>query len=115
MTLIFDNTPRWPTPKYLKVVKLNYSWSVIRPVIYDQGQTHFFTATQNTTERMEEKNKRTNIGLCQLQAQEGGSPCDNFVQLSVHLQAIAGVYFARNFYKASNNADIFLRWLTRPL
>ena len=33
--------------------------------------THFFTATQNTTERVEEKNKWTNAGLNQLQAQEG--------------------------------------------
>ena len=67
---------------------------------------------QNTTERVEE---RTNTGLGQLQRQEGESLCDTFVQLSVHLQALALVHFVRNFYKATNNADIFLRWLTRPL
>ena len=54
---------------------------------------------------MEEKNKRTNTDLDQLQAQEGGSLCDTFVQLSLHLQAIAGVYFAWNFHKAIRNAD----------
>ena len=32
------------------------------------GITHFFTDTQNTTERVEEKNKRTNTDLGQLQA-----------------------------------------------
>ena len=39
---------------------------------------------------VEEKNKRTNADLGQFQAREG--VCDPFVQLSVHLQAIAGVY-----------------------
>ena len=34
--------------------------------------THFFTDTQSTTERVEEKNKRTNTDLGQLQAQERG-------------------------------------------
>ena len=61
------------------------------------------------------KKEQTHADLGQLQAQEGGSLCDTFVQLSVHLQAIAGVYFARNFNKATNNADIFSRWLTRSL
>ena len=38
-----------------------------------RGITHFFTDTQNTTERVEEKNKRTNTELDQLQEQERGS------------------------------------------
>ena len=62
------------------------------------GITHFFIGTQSTTERVEEKNKRTNTGLSQLQAQEGESLRDTFVQLSVHLQGIAGVHFVWNFY-----------------
>ena len=37
--------------------------------------THFFTATQNTTERVEEKNKRTNTDLGQLQGLLCSSPC----------------------------------------
>ena len=41
-----------------------------------------------------------NTDLVQLQAQEGGSLGDTFVQLSVHLRAIAGVYFARNSHKS---------------
>ena len=41
--------------------------------------------TLNTTERVEEKNKRTNMNFGQLQVQEGGSLCDTFVQLSMHL------------------------------
>ena len=61
------------------------------------------------------KNKRTNTGLGKLQAQEGGSQCSTLERLSVHLQAIADVYFVRNIYKATNNADIFSSWLTQPL
>ena len=38
---------------------------------------HFFTDTQSTTERVEEKNKRTNTDLGQLQVQEG-KVCDTF-------------------------------------
>ena len=49
-----------------------------------RGITHFFTDTQNTTERVEEKNKRTNTDLGQLQVQEDGV-CDTVVQLSVNL------------------------------
>ena len=56
-----------------------------------RGITYFFTNTQNTTERVKE-NKRTNTGMGQLQVQEGGSLYDTFVQLSVHLQSIAGMY-----------------------
>ena len=52
---------------------------------------------------MEEKNKRTNTGLVQLRAQEGGSLCDTFVKL--HLLAIAGMYTVRNFHKATRNAS----------
>ena len=70
-----------------------------------RGITYFFTDTQNTTERVEEKNKQTNMNLGQLQVQEGGSLCDTFVQLSVHLQAIAGMYFVQNFHKVIRNAD----------
>ena len=62
-----------------------------------------------------DQNKRTNTGLGPLQALEGGSQSDTFVQLSVYLKTIVGVYFARNFYKATNNVDIFSRWLTQPL
>ena len=40
---------------------------------------------------MEEKNKRTNTDLGLLQAQVEGV-FDTFLQLSMHLQAIAGVY-----------------------
>ena len=83
-------------PHYLSFLKPNYSWPVIYLVVFvsslTRGITHFFMDTQNTTERVEEKNKQTNTDLGQLQAQEGGSLCDTFVQLSVHLQAIAGEY-----------------------
>ena len=52
-----DNTPSWPTPDYLKVVKLlivsdsssGFSSFPTRDII------HFITYTQNTTERVEEK------------------------------------------------------------
>ena len=88
---------------------------MIRLVVPNQGHHTFLYRYAKHDQKVEEKNKRTNTGLGQLQVQEEGSLCDTFVQLSVHLQAIAGVYFARNFYKATNNADIFSRWLTRPL
>ena len=77
-----------------------------------RGITHFFTATQNTTERVKVKNKRRNTGLGQLQALEGLSLCDTFVQLSVHLQAITGVYFSQNFLKATRNTDSSLDYPT---
>ena len=55
---------------------------------------------------MEEKNKWKNTDLGQLQVQEGGgSLCNTFVQLSMHLQAITGTYFVQNFHKATRNAD----------
>ena len=83
-----DNTPRRPTPLY----QLRSE----RPVVFlisDHGHyIHFFTDTQNTTERVEEKNKRTNTDLGQLQAREKGV-CDTFVQLSMHSQAMTGVYW----------------------
>ena len=41
------------------------------------GYFTFFTDTQSTTKRVEEKNKRTNTDLGQLQAQEG-EVCDTF-------------------------------------
>ena len=41
---------------------------------------------QNKTKSVEEKNKRTNTGLGQLQVQEGGSLGDTFMQLSVDLR-----------------------------
>ena len=75
---------------------------------------NFITDTQNTTESVEEKNKITNTDLGQLQVQKGGSLCDTFVQLSVHLQAIAGVYFAQNFHKVIRNADSSLDCLLCP-
>ena len=53
------------------------------------------------------KNKWTNTGLGQLQLQERASLCDTFVQISVHLRAFAGVYFARNFHKVTRN-DLWL-------
>ena len=39
-------------------------------MVSDQDITHFITDTQITTERVEEKDKRTNTDLGQLQAQE---------------------------------------------
>ena len=69
---------------------------------------------QNTTERVEEKSKRTNTDLGQLQAQEGGvyvtlgsSPC--ICRLS------QACILRQTSTKATNNADIFSRLLTRPL
>ena len=41
-------------------------------LISDRGYLTFFTDTQSTTERVEEKNKPTNTDLGQLQAQERG-------------------------------------------
>ena len=67
---------------------------------FRRGISHFFTATKNTIERVEEKkNKQTNkMDLVQFQAQEREF-CDDFAELSVHLQTIVGVYLPWNFYK----------------
>ena len=71
-----------------------------------RGITHFFTATQSTTERVEEKNKRTNTDLGQLQAQERVSlwHC-TFCELT-------WAYTRTKFSQATSNTDIFSRWLT---
>ena len=110
----------WPAgrpgdPHYTSFFKPNYSWPVIHPVVSDQGHYTFLYRYAKHNREGGRKNKRTNTVLGQLLAQVGVSLCDTFVLLSVHLQAIVGVYFARNFYKATNNVDIFSRWLTRPL
>ena len=65
-------------PDYLSFLKQNYPWPVIHLFFSSptRGITHFFMDTQNTTERVEEKDKRTNTGLGELQALEGGSLCD---------------------------------------
>ena len=47
---------------------------MIREVVSDQGYLTFFTDMQNTTERVEEKNKRINTDMGQLHVQE--SVCD---------------------------------------
>ena len=81
------------TPDYISVLKPKCSWPVIAHGFFSsptRGISHFITDTQNTTERVGGKNKRTNTDSSQLQAQAGGSQCDSFVQLSVHLQAIDG-------------------------
>ena len=84
-------------------IRSSTGFSYLRPGALDIS----LPDTQNTTERVERKEKTRTLG--QLQAQEE-EVCDTFVQLSVHLQAIAGVYFAWNFHKATWNADSSL-WL----
>ena len=75
-------------------------------LISDQG--HYTFLYRYAKHNRGKKNKRTNTDSGQLQVQEGGSLCGNFVELSVHLQAIAGVYFVLNFHKATRNADSYL-------
>ena len=117
---LFQSLWQYPSPAdphYLSFLKPNYTWPVVHLVGFfsssTRGTTHFLTDAQNTAERVQEKNKRTNTDLGQLQAQEGGV-CDTFVLLSVHLQAFAGVYFVRNLHKASKNANSSLDCLLYP-
>ena len=61
------------------------SWPVIHLVVFlisGRGYFTFFTDTESTTERVEEKNKRTNTDLGQLQAQESGV-CETFLSLEI--------------------------------
>ena len=76
-----------------------------RPVVPDQGYYAFLYGHTKYNREGGRKNKRTNMDLGQLQAQERGSLCNTFVQFSVHLYTIAGVYFVQNFYKATRNAN----------
>ena len=109
----------WPADShYLSFIEPNSSWPVIHQVFFflfsDQGHYTLLYRYAKYNRVGGRKNKQSNTGLGQLQVQGGGNLGKIFVQLSVHLQTIAGMYFARNFYKATNNADIS-RWLTRPL
>ena len=54
-------------PEYINFLKPNYSWPVIHLVGSDRGITHFFTATRNRTEGVEEKEQTNNMDLGQLQ------------------------------------------------
>ena len=53
------------------------------------------------------------MGLCQLQAQEGSfvTPCIPCASVDYR----GRVFFAKLLQKGANNADIFSRWLARPL
>ena len=74
---------------------------------FRRGISHFFTSTKIQPRVWEKKNERTNTDLGQFQAQEREF-CHDFVQLFVHLKTNAGLYFARNFFKATWNANSFL-------
>ena len=102
-------------PHYLSFLKPNYSWPVIHLIFFlfsTRGITHFFTNTQNITERVEEKNKRTNTDLRQLHK----SVTNSFLlhrgrslwRFCAALRAFVGYrgrVFARNFHKATRNAE----------
>ena len=61
---------------------LNHSWPVIHLVVFlISSQRYFFADMQSTTERVEEKNKRTNTDLGQLQAQEAGKSIWHFLYI----------------------------------
>ena len=103
--------PCQPTPNYLSFLKPNYSWPVIRLVVFysfpTKGITHFFTDTQSTTERLGEKNKRINTDLGRLQAQERGI-CVPLLCSFLCICRLEGMYFAQNFYKDTWNANLSL-------
>ena len=73
------------------------------------GALHISLQIRKTQPRRWKKEQTNKHVLGQLQAQEAGSLCDTFVQLSVHLQAMAGRVLARNFYKAPKNVHSSLR------
>ena len=86
--LTFSKLWQHPWPADTISTSLNHQWSLDQIVLWfllppTRGITHFFTDTQNTTEKIEEKNKRTNTDLGQLQAQEGLSLCDTFCTFCV--------------------------------
>ena len=86
---------------------LNHSLPVIHLVVFlARGISHFFTDTQSTTEKVEEKNKQTNTDLGHLQVQEAGMSMWHFLYI---LWANASVYSSENSHKANSNADLFSR------
>ena len=74
---------------------------MIHLVVSDQGHYSFHYRYAKLNREGGGKEQTNKYGL----GSEGGSLCDTFVQLSVHLQAIADLYFTRNFHKATRNAD----------
>ena len=85
---------------------LNHSWPVIHQWFFSSlagGISHSFTDTQSTTERVEEKNKRTNTDLGQLQVQEGEK--SQWHSLCI-LLANTSVYSRKISHKATRNGDL---------
>ena len=96
-------------PHSISFFKPNYSWSVIHLVVFflisDQGHNTFLYGHTKHNRECRGKEQTNKHGLGLAQSTERRSLCDTFVQLSVHLQAITGVYFAQNLHKATRNAD----------
>ena len=70
-------------------------------LVSDQGYYTFHYKYEKYNREGGRTNKQANMDLGQLQVQKGSLWHCAF---SVHLQTIAGVYFAWNVYKAANNA-----------
>ena len=84
-------------PENLSFLKPNYSWPEIHPVVSDQGRHTFLygRTKQNREGGGKEKNKH---GLGSAPSARGGRLWQ-FMQLSVHLQAIDGEYLRETFTK----------------
>ena len=90
------------------------SWPVIHLEVSDQRYYTFLYRHAKHNGEGGGKEQTKKHGLGSTPSARGGSLCDT-LPLFVHLLTIASVYFVRNFYKATNNANIFSRWLTQPL
>ena len=82
---------------------------------FRRGTSYFFTATKNTTERVGEEEQTNKHGLGSTpSARKEKSMCD-----ALHSPCICRLTLAcilrETSTKGTKNADIFLRWLTRPL
>ena len=94
--------PRRLIPDYIKVVKQNFSWPMIRLVVFSSfptsGITHFITYTQSTTERVKEKEEMNKYGLGSAPSAIKGSLCKAFrAAFRAFEDYRRRVYFVRNY------------------
>ena len=92
--LICDNAPPADPPISTRQTTHGHQNRLVVFLISGQGYfTFLYQHTKYTTEWMEEKNKQSRAWVSS--KHKRGEVCDTFVQLSVHLQAIAGVYLRK--------------------
>ena len=99
-------------PHYISFFKPNYSWPVIHLVVSDQGyHTFLYRYTKHNQEGGRKRtNEQTRTWASSKRKKEG--VCDSVYSLCICRLSRACILH-KTFTKATNNADIFSRWLTQ--